>query len=84
MPQNTVTVSPLHISALRGAMPPSNQTVTVSPSSGVIWATVYSPSRHAESICPLFMGLERLALGEYKINDLRLIFENDTRLLEQF
>jgi phenylalanyl-tRNA synthetase alpha chain len=30
------------------------------------------------------MGLERLALGEYKINDLRLIFENDTRLLEQF
>jgi phenylalanyl-tRNA synthetase alpha chain len=30
------------------------------------------------------MGLERLALGEYKINDLRLIFENDVRLLEQF
>ncbi len=30
------------------------------------------------------MGLERLALGEYKINDLRLIFENDTRFLEQF
>ena len=30
------------------------------------------------------MGLERLALGQYKINDLRLIFENDTRFLEQF
>ena len=30
------------------------------------------------------MGLERLALGEYKINDLRLIFENDVRFLEQF
>ncbi|MBR0353614.1 MAG: phenylalanine--tRNA ligase subunit alpha [Oscillospiraceae bacterium] len=30
------------------------------------------------------MGLERLALGEYKINNLRLIFENDRRFLEQF
>ena len=30
------------------------------------------------------MGLERLAMGEYKINDLRLIFENDRRFLEQF
>ena len=30
------------------------------------------------------MGLERLAMGEYKINDLRLIFENDIRFLEQF
>ncbi|MDO5001163.1 MAG: phenylalanine--tRNA ligase subunit alpha [Eubacteriales bacterium] len=30
------------------------------------------------------MGLERLAMGEYKINDLRLIFENDVRFLEQF
>ena len=30
------------------------------------------------------MGLERLAMGEYKISDLRLIFENDERLLEQF
>ena len=30
------------------------------------------------------MGLERLALGEYKINDLRLIFENDVRFLKQF
>ena len=30
------------------------------------------------------MGLERLALGEYKIPDLRLIFENDKRFLEQF
>ena len=30
------------------------------------------------------MGLERLALGEYKIADLRLIFENDVRFLEQF
>lgn len=30
------------------------------------------------------MGLERLAMGEYKITDLRLIFENDIRFLEQF
>ena len=29
-------------------------------------------------------GLERLALGRYKISDLRLIFENDVRFLEQF
>ena len=30
------------------------------------------------------MGLERLAMGEYKIADLRLIFENDERFLAQF
>ena len=30
------------------------------------------------------MGLERLALGHFKIGDLRLIFENDVRFLEQF
>ena len=30
------------------------------------------------------MGLERLALGRFKISDLRLIFENDVRFLEQF
>ncbi len=30
------------------------------------------------------MGLERLAMGQFKINDLRLIFENDVRFLEQF
>ena len=30
------------------------------------------------------MGLERLALGRYKISDMRLIFENDMRFLEQF
>ncbi|MBE7003880.1 MAG: phenylalanine--tRNA ligase subunit alpha [Ruminococcaceae bacterium] len=29
-------------------------------------------------------GLERLALGRFKISDLRLIFENDVRFLEQF
>ena len=29
-------------------------------------------------------GLERLALGQFKISDLRLIFENDVRFLEQF
>lgn len=29
-------------------------------------------------------GLERLAMGQYKISDLRLIFENDIRFLEQF
>ncbi len=30
------------------------------------------------------MGLERLAMGEYKITDLRLIFQNDERFLQQF
>ncbi|MBR6259590.1 MAG: phenylalanine--tRNA ligase subunit alpha [Oscillospiraceae bacterium] len=30
------------------------------------------------------MGLERMAMGHYKISDLRLIFENDVRFLEQF
>ena len=29
-------------------------------------------------------GLERLAMGQFKISDLRLIFENDIRFLEQF
>ena len=29
-------------------------------------------------------GLERLAMARYKISDLRLIFENDIRFLEQF
>ena len=30
------------------------------------------------------MGLERLALGHFKIGDLRLIFDNDVRFLNQF
>ena len=30
------------------------------------------------------MGLERTAMGRLKINDLRLIFDNDIRFLEQF
>ena len=30
------------------------------------------------------MGLERMAMGRFKIADLRLIFENDVRFLEQF
>ena len=30
------------------------------------------------------MGLERLALGQFKISDMRLIFENDVRFLSQF
>ena len=30
------------------------------------------------------MGLERLALRQFKIADMRLIFENDVRFLEQF
>ena len=30
------------------------------------------------------MGLERMAMGRLKINDLRLIFDNDIRFLEQF
>ena len=29
-------------------------------------------------------GLERMAMGQFKISDLRLIFENDIRFLEQF
>lgn len=30
------------------------------------------------------MGLERMAMGRFKISDLRLVFENDVRFLEQF
>jgi phenylalanyl-tRNA synthetase alpha chain len=30
------------------------------------------------------MGLERLVLGRYKISDMRLVFENDVRFLNQF
>ena len=30
------------------------------------------------------MGLERMAMGRMKINDLRLIFDNDIRFLNQF
>ena len=30
------------------------------------------------------MGLERMAMGRMRINDLRLIFDNDVRFLEQF
>ena len=30
------------------------------------------------------MGLDRMAMGRFKISDLRLIFENDVRFLEQF
>ena len=30
------------------------------------------------------LGLERMAMGRLKINDLRLIFDNDTRFLNQF
>ena len=30
------------------------------------------------------LGLERVAMGRYDIDDLRLFFENDTRLLKQF
>jgi len=30
------------------------------------------------------MGIERIAMLKYRINDIRLFFENDTRFLEQF
>ena len=30
------------------------------------------------------MGIERIAILKYKINDIRLLFENDVRFLEQF
>lgn len=30
------------------------------------------------------MGLERMVMGRYSINDLRLLYENDVRFLEQF
>ncbi|MDE5946894.1 MAG: phenylalanine--tRNA ligase subunit alpha [Oscillospiraceae bacterium] len=30
------------------------------------------------------MGLERMVMGKYDINDLRLLYENDVRFLEQF
>ena len=30
------------------------------------------------------MGVERIAMLKYKINDIRLFFENDIRFLKQF
>ena len=30
------------------------------------------------------MGVERVALLRYKIDDMRLLYENDVRFLEQF
>jgi phenylalanyl-tRNA synthetase alpha chain len=30
------------------------------------------------------IGLERIAMGRYKVNDMRLLYENDMRFLEQF
>jgi len=30
------------------------------------------------------MGVERIAMLKYRINDLRLFFENDKRFLDQF
>jgi phenylalanyl-tRNA synthetase alpha chain len=30
------------------------------------------------------MGLERIAMLKYHINDMRLLFDNDIRFLEQF
>ena len=30
------------------------------------------------------IGLERLVMGRYSIDDLRLFYENDLRFLEQF
>jgi phenylalanyl-tRNA synthetase alpha chain len=30
------------------------------------------------------MGIERIAMIRYRINDIRLLYENDTRFLKQF
>ena len=30
------------------------------------------------------IGLERITMGRYNINDMRLLYENDMRFLEQF
>nr|MCR5817103.1 phenylalanine--tRNA ligase subunit alpha [Ruminococcus sp.] len=30
------------------------------------------------------IGLERIAMGRYKVNDMRLLYENDVRFLSQF
>jgi phenylalanyl-tRNA synthetase alpha chain len=29
-------------------------------------------------------GIERIAMGKFKVNDLRVFFENDIRFLKQF
>ena len=47
-------------------------------------AMTISGSKEEYSGFAFGMGLERLALGQYKISDMRLIFENDIRFLEQF
>ena len=40
------------------------------------------PEKYSGFACG--MGLERMAMGRMKINDLRLIFDNDVRFLNQF
>ena len=34
--------------------------------------------------CAFGVGLERIALLKYEIDDMRLLYENDKRFLEQF
>lgn len=57
------------------------------------WAAVWYTLRYLQTAVltlkyiPGFafgIGLERIAMGKYDINDLRLFFENDLRFLDQF
>jgi len=55
--------------------------------SGMIDPAVFASVNYDASTCSGFafgMGLERLAMLKYGVNDLRLFFENDLRFLRQF
>jgi phenylalanyl-tRNA synthetase alpha chain len=48
----------------------------------VFEAVGYDPERYTGFA--FGAGLERLAMLKYRVDDIRLFFENDLRLLEQF
>jgi phenylalanyl-tRNA synthetase alpha chain len=55
--------------------------------SGMIDPEVFKAVEYDPSECSGFafgMGLERIAMLKYGVNDLRLFFENDVRFLRQF
>ena len=54
---------------------------------GMIDPAVFASVNYDSAACSGFafgMGLERIAMLKYRVNDLRLFFENDLRFLKQF
>ena len=85
----------LLLSGCAGGAPAASQSAETSSASsassssgGLTEEDVLAAYREAAEVydwfdlCP--MGLERLVLGQFKISDMRLIFENDVRFLNQF